>query len=86
MPSSWVGWTAQTAGVFFEGEIAFVGRENVKNIQQTLLLFGGNSPTPPKGPEKNSQTGYTHWCYLDKSVNVIYIPDCSIDPDGHTVS
>ena len=47
------------------GEIAFVGRENVKNIQknkQNLLLFGGGGEiqnlggeiSPPKGPEKNT--------------------------------
>ena len=38
------------------GEIAFVGRENVKNIlknEQNLLLFGrGGGNFPPKGPEK----------------------------------
>ena len=42
--------------VFFQGgKIAFVGRENVKNIQKTnkpCYCLGGNSPPPPKGPEK----------------------------------
>ena len=34
------------------GEIAFVGRENVKNIHK-LLLFGGEISSS-KGPEKNT--------------------------------
>ena len=50
------------AGCFLEmqfwGEIAFVGRENVKNIQtKFVIVWGGNSKLregnfPPKGPEK----------------------------------
>ena len=50
----------------FWGEIAFVGRENVKNIQKNkhiLLLFGweiknlggGGGISPPKGPEKKKK-------------------------------
>ena len=48
----------------FGGEIAFVGRENVKNSYpkkgRNLLLFGGEIQnlggeiSPPKGPEKNT--------------------------------
>ena len=40
--------------VFFQGgKIAFVGRENVKNIQKTnlVIVWGGNSP-PPKALKK----------------------------------
>ena len=49
--------------MYFWGEIAFVGRENVKIFQKNkwnLLLFGGEIQnlgreiSPPKGPEKNT--------------------------------
>ena len=51
------------------GKIAFVGRENVKNVKKQNKIcccLGGNFKTlggeflPPKGPEKN--TGYTLFC------------------------
>ena len=59
------------------GEIAFVGRENVKNIQKTnkicYCLGGGGIQnlggeiSPPKGPEKN--TGQRFAVYIKRTMN-----------------
>ena len=49
-----VGGSGKGGGEGEEGEISFVERENVKNIQkktkQNLLLFGGNVKLPPYRP------------------------------------
>ena len=62
----------------FRGEIAFMGRENVKNVQKTnknLLVFGGGEIFPPKGPEKKTKTLLLLLCMQLRKGRVIMCMD-----------
>ena len=63
-------WPRVFLEIKFKGGIAFVGRENIKNIHKTNKIcysFGGKSKTfPPKGPEKNTKLTTDGRCTLQR--------------------